>query len=247
MRDEQARSTADRRDARRPTKTPDKRDHRDRRPEAADVRRSRSTSRSTRAASAARPPGSPSRSTSWTSSARTSTSGRTIVATGTSSPSTAPSARSAGSSRRRSAPESGRDDLPRPRRERRRRAQVRGRHEDHPGDDVRRGAREARREVTRAFTVLTLPGICRNFALRKDGRRRAVAPIITRVRRDADPMATPPEIQVTAARGVTCDDCFFRQAELCALAGNKVCPTFRPVADARARARARAAARAVYA
>jgi hypothetical protein len=26
---------------------------------------------------------------------------------------------------------------------------------------------------------------------------------------------------------VTCDDCFFRRAELCALPGNVVCPTFR--------------------
>jgi hypothetical protein len=27
---------------------------------------------------------------------------------------------------------------------------------------------------------------------------------------------------------VTCDDCFFRRADLCALAGNEPCPTFRP-------------------
>jgi len=26
---------------------------------------------------------------------------------------------------------------------------------------------------------------------------------------------------------VTCDDCYFRRAGLCALAGNVVCPTFR--------------------
>jgi hypothetical protein len=60
-------------------------------------------------------------------------------------------------------------------------------------------------------------------------------------------MATPPKIQVTAARGVTCDDCFFRQAELCALAGNTVCPTFRPVADARAEPEPVRQLRAVYA
>ncbi len=60
-------------------------------------------------------------------------------------------------------------------------------------------------------------------------------------------MATPPEIQVTAAHGVTCDDCFFRQAELCALPGNTVCPTFRPVADARAEPEPVRQLRAVYA
>jgi hypothetical protein len=27
--------------------------------------------------------------------------------------------------------------------------------------------------------------------------------------------------------GVTCNDCYFRQAGLCALPGNEVCPTFR--------------------
>lgn len=32
-------------------------------------------------------------------------------------------------------------------------------------------------------------------------------------------MTTRPEI--------TCDDCFFRRAELCAIPGNKPCPTFR--------------------
>jgi hypothetical protein len=26
---------------------------------------------------------------------------------------------------------------------------------------------------------------------------------------------------------VTCDDCFFRRADLCAIPGNKPCPTFR--------------------
>ncbi len=29
-------------------------------------------------------------------------------------------------------------------------------------------------------------------------------------------------------REVTCDDCFFKRAELCALPGNRLCPTFRP-------------------
>jgi hypothetical protein len=27
----------------------------------------------------------------------------------------------------------------------------------------------------------------------------------------------------------TCDDCFFRRAELCAIPGNTLCPTFRAV------------------
>jgi len=27
----------------------------------------------------------------------------------------------------------------------------------------------------------------------------------------------------------SCDDCYFRQAGLCALPGNRACPTFRPV------------------
>jgi hypothetical protein len=30
----------------------------------------------------------------------------------------------------------------------------------------------------------------------------------------------------------TCNDCFFRRAELCAIPGNCVCPTFRPVKGA---------------
>jgi hypothetical protein len=30
-------------------------------------------------------------------------------------------------------------------------------------------------------------------------------------------------------REPTCEDCFFRRAELCALPGNAPCPTFRPV------------------
>lgn len=47
-------------------------------------------------------------------------------------------------------------------------------------------------------------------------------------------MANHPQIQhVAVARPATCDDCFFRRAQLCALAGNTVCPTFRPAADAR--------------
>jgi hypothetical protein len=28
-------------------------------------------------------------------------------------------------------------------------------------------------------------------------------------------------------RTISCDDCFFRRAELCAIAGNSPCPTFR--------------------
>lgn len=28
---------------------------------------------------------------------------------------------------------------------------------------------------------------------------------------------------------ISCDACFFRQAELCAIPGNTPCPTFRPV------------------
>jgi hypothetical protein len=27
---------------------------------------------------------------------------------------------------------------------------------------------------------------------------------------------------------ITCNDCFFRRADLCAIQGNYVCPTFRP-------------------
>jgi hypothetical protein len=33
---------------------------------------------------------------------------------------------------------------------------------------------------------------------------------------------------------VTCDDCFFRCAELCAIPGNTPCPTFRPAVAAKA-------------
>jgi hypothetical protein len=33
---------------------------------------------------------------------------------------------------------------------------------------------------------------------------------------------------------VTCDDCFFRRAELCAIPGNTPCPTFRPANAVRA-------------
>ena len=43
--------------------------------------------------------------------------------------------------------------------------------------------------------------------------------------------------QVTEeARKVTCDDCFFRRADLCALPGNTPCPTFRPAAKSELRA-----------
>jgi hypothetical protein len=28
---------------------------------------------------------------------------------------------------------------------------------------------------------------------------------------------------------ITCDDCFFRRADLCAIPGNTPCPTFRPL------------------
>ena len=35
--------------------------------------------------------------------------------------------------------------------------------------------------------------------------------------------------------GRTCDQCFFRQAGLCALPGNTVCPTFRTASAGRAR------------
>ena len=31
---------------------------------------------------------------------------------------------------------------------------------------------------------------------------------------------------------ITCDDCFFRRAELCAIPGNNLCPTFRPAKTA---------------
>jgi len=47
-------------------------------------------------------------------------------------------------------------------------------------------------------------------------------------------MANTPLIQTNDAAPVTCEDCFFRRAELCALTGNTVCPTFRPVAEAAA-------------
>jgi len=53
--------------------------------------------------------------------------------------------------------------------------------------------------------------------------------------------------QVSEVLQATCDDCFFRKAELCALAGNKVCPTFRPVADTRAEPEPMRHLRAVYA
>ncbi|HEY7707107.1 MAG TPA: hypothetical protein VH968_08080 [Gaiellaceae bacterium] len=37
---------------------------------------------------------------------------------------------------------------------------------------------------------------------------------------------TPANESTTAS----CEDCFFRQMQLCALPGNTVCPTFRPAA-----------------
>jgi hypothetical protein len=37
---------------------------------------------------------------------------------------------------------------------------------------------------------------------------------------------------VANRREITCDDCFFRRADLCALPGNKPCPTFRPASGA---------------
>lgn len=47
-----------------------------------------------------------------------------------------------------------------------------------------------------------------------------------------------PETQVTDQRPeITCDDCFFRQAQLCALPGNTPCPTFRPAHGALEQAR----------
>ena len=33
--------------------------------------------------------------------------------------------------------------------------------------------------------------------------------------------------RMTTRPEITCDDCFFRRAELCAIPGNKPCPTFR--------------------
>jgi hypothetical protein len=32
---------------------------------------------------------------------------------------------------------------------------------------------------------------------------------------------------MTPKKGVTCNDCYFRRAGLCALAGDEPCPTFR--------------------
>ena len=47
-------------------------------------------------------------------------------------------------------------------------------------------------------------------------------------------MANLPQTHpITDTRAPACDDCFFRQAQLCALPGNTVCPTFRPAAEAR--------------
>jgi hypothetical protein len=36
------------------------------------------------------------------------------------------------------------------------------------------------------------------------------------------------DLSATRARSVSCDDCFFRQNMLCALALEEPCPTFRP-------------------
>lgn len=33
---------------------------------------------------------------------------------------------------------------------------------------------------------------------------------------------------MTAARKVTCDECFFRVNDLCAVSGDEPCPTYRP-------------------
>ena len=41
--------------------------------------------------------------------------------------------------------------------------------------------------------------------------------------------AHPQTHQATTPQTVSCEDCFFRRAQLCALPGNTVCPTFRPV------------------
>jgi hypothetical protein len=39
----------------------------------------------------------------------------------------------------------------------------------------------------------------------------------------------PVQPSVTAQRiEIACENCFFRRAELCAIPGNKPCPTFRP-------------------
>lgn len=39
--------------------------------------------------------------------------------------------------------------------------------------------------------------------------------------------------RMTKRRQVTCDDCYFRHADLCALPGNEPCPTFRAAAEHR--------------
>jgi len=37
----------------------------------------------------------------------------------------------------------------------------------------------------------------------------------------------PPSASLTRLDGTTCDDCYFRQAALCALSPDRPCPTFR--------------------
>jgi hypothetical protein len=39
--------------------------------------------------------------------------------------------------------------------------------------------------------------------------------------------ATDDDMAANKRKPVTCDDCYFRQEALCALAGNVPCPTFR--------------------
>ena len=60
-------------------------------------------------------------------------------------------------------------------------------------------------------------------------------------------MQPTPVQQTTAASAATCLDCFFRRAELCALKGNTVCPTFRPVAEAQVEPEPPRRLRAVFA
>jgi len=42
----------------------------------------------------------------------------------------------------------------------------------------------------------------------------------------AEPSYSHPA-RMAKRREITCDDCFFRRADLCAIPGNCVCPTFR--------------------
>ena len=57
----------------------------------------------------------------------------------------------------------------------------------------------------------------RDFRSEKLSNRRGV---VNRLRLSLSPMSRAP---------LTCDDCFFRRAELCAIPGNTPCPTFRAV------------------